>query len=278
MGTHKPFTPRPGSAALIALVFASSVMVPLAATGQRSETDVLRGFADTGQYTLEVDGKRSDKGRVYLSQAAGAYLILDPGLTEAILVRPRQGVKTVPYLNMAQKADGSIDVHNASSLRRVGEFRVVDQAISFDFEGREIRLAQRPPLVGKKTLEDLLEHSPEYARAARGYNPNPSVLGSLREQDGDVAVRVFFGSWCHVCKTYLPNHLRVQQDLAGSKIRFEYYGLTSPPAAWQDPEVKRLEVKSLPTAIVYVNGKEKGRFIGSQGFTTPERSLMDALR
>ena len=40
----------------------------------------------------------------------------------------------------------------------------------------------------------------------------------------------------------------------------------------------RLEVKELPTAIVYRNGREIGRYVGGPGWTSPEVSLLNILR
>jgi thiol-disulfide isomerase/thioredoxin len=88
---------------------------------------------------------------------------------------------------------------------------------------------------------------------------------------------VFFGSWCGVCKSVLPNGLRVARDLAGSHIAFEFYGLDHPPAGWQDTEVQRLKVEGLPTAIVYRDGREVGRFSGAGAFAAPENELIAAL-
>jgi hypothetical protein len=66
--------------------------------------------------------------------------------------------------------------------------------------------------------------------------------------------------------------LRVENAVANPKVKFEYYGIPKPPDAWQDPEVKRLGVKGIPTAIVYVNGVQAGRIEG-EAFNTPEVAL-----
>jgi hypothetical protein len=67
--------------------------------------------------------------------------------------------------------------------------------------------------------------------------------------------------------------LKVEDQLTGSKIRFEYYGM---PRDFNDPEAKRLSIKGVPTAIVYVNGRQVGRLEG-QDWASPEASLTRLL-
>jgi thiol-disulfide isomerase/thioredoxin len=87
-----------------------------------------------------------------------------------------------------------------------------------------------------------------------------------------VKVRVFFGSWCPVCKQRVPYLLAVEEALEGSRVAFEYLGLPLAPAAWKDPEVVRLKVTTVPTAIILVDGKAVGRLV-NQDWSTPEVEL-----
>jgi len=66
--------------------------------------------------------------------------------------------------------------------------------------------------------------------------------------------------------------LKVEDQLQGSPVKFEYIGLKRPPEAWKDPEVKRLKVSGVPTGIVYRDGKEIGRITGDI-WNAPEVSL-----
>jgi thiol-disulfide isomerase/thioredoxin len=124
-------------------------------------------------------------------------------------------------------------------------------------------MVPKPPLVGLRGAAEVLDHSPEYGTKAATYTPTSSTLASLRGQGEDVQVKVFFGSWCSVCKRYLPYSLKLDQSLEESKVQFQYYGLTNPPEGWTDPEVKKMKVQSLPTAVVFVNGREAGRITGN---------------
>ena len=126
-------------------------------------------------------------------------------------------------------------------------------------------------------LSELFEHSPEYRRSANAYQPDPSVLANLSEVGPGYRVHIVFGSWCHVCTAVLPRGLKVQEALGDTAIRFEYFGLPGQDA-WEQPEVKRLGVSSLPTAIVYRGDKEIGRYVGAEEWHKPEARLWAAIR
>ena len=96
-----------------------------------------------------------------------------------------------------------------------------------------------------------------------------AIARALKNEPKTVKVRVFFGSWCPHCRTHIPFLLRVEDELRGSHVTFEYIGLPRPPQAWQDPEVKRLKIGGVPTGVVYVGGKEVGRITG-EGWNAPE--------
>ena len=140
------------------------------------------------------------------------------------------------------------------------------------------RLEQRRPLVGETTMEELFDHSHDYRRTGDQYRPDADVVGLLQGVGEGYRVRVVFGSWCHVCTNFLPRGLKVQEALADSGIEFEYYGLPSNPWDPPHPEVARLEVRSLPTAIVYQGDKEIGRYAGGDEWQRPESKLWAAIR
>ncbi len=270
------------AAALLALalpaLLAALPGVPARAQGTPSDS-VLRGFAPTGDYTLLVNGQADQGAQIYRSDSIPAYLIIGSALPSPVLLTPRDGMKvqTVSLLKVAKKPDGTVDLLADAALTPQGKFQVTGERVTFTSQGKPASLVPRPPLVGLKKAAELKAHSPEYVRGASVYKPNPQMLAALRKQAQPVRVRVFFGSWCPHCKENLPHLLRVEDELKGSKVQFEYFGLPKPPAAWQDPEVQRLNVKGVPTAVVYVNGKEIGRIVDSNDWTKPEASLNKVL-
>jgi hypothetical protein len=70
--------------------------------------------------------------------------------------------------------------------------------------------------------------------------------------------------------------LKVESAVNNPNLKFEYYGIKNPPDGWKDPEVVRLGVKGIPTAIVYVNGIQAGRIEGDP-WNAPEVALAKVL-
>jgi thiol-disulfide isomerase/thioredoxin len=266
-------TPSSFRQTLAILLLAAAAAVP--AHGQAVPSDaVLRGFQRIGDYVLLVNGREDKGAEIYQNSKIPAYLILASALPSPVLMTPRAGtVETVNLMKVAKQKDGSVDLLADASLAPQGKFQIDGEKVVFTSEGKQVSLNPNPPLLGIKKNADLKAHNPEYARTAQGYNPNPAVLAALKKEAQPVTVRVFFGSWCPHCRQHVPLLLKVEDQLGASKIHFEYYGL---PRDFKDPEAQRMKIKGVPTAVIYVNGRETGRMEGND-WTVPEASLSKLL-
>ncbi len=232
---------------------------------------VLRGFQPSGDYKLVIDGK-TVSAEIFQNDKIPAILLLSSSLPSPVLLTPRTGsVETVHIMKVSKKPDGSVDLLADAVLAPIGQFQMAGENILFNHEGKRVSLNPKPPLTGLRKGAELKAHSPEYVRTAQGYTPNGPAIASLKKETRPITVRVVFGSWCPHCRQHVPYILRVEDELKASKssVKFEYMGLPRPPEAWQLPEVKKLNVKGVPTGIVYVNGREVGRIEG-RGWETPE--------
>jgi len=263
---------RPVVLALLTAVLAATAPATSRAQGMPSDS-VLRGFQPSGKYVLVVNGKPVPAAEIYLNDRIPAFLILSSTLPSPLLLTPRaRSVETVNLMKVSKQKDGSVDLFADAVLAPAGQFAMEGENITFTVEGRKVSLNPRPPLLGLRKGADLLANLPEYLRTSRGYTPNAAMIAALKKVNRPVTVRVVFGSWCPHCGQHVPLMLRVENAVANPNLKFEYYGIDEAPKGWQDPEVKRLGVQGIPTAIVYVNGVQAGRIEG-ETFNTPEVAL-----
>ena len=257
----------PASAALSALVLAAT-----AALGQPGGAL----FQPIGNFDVFIDGAQDGGARVYQSSAAPAVLIVSGGLPSALLVHVRsRGVEAVPVDRLVAQGS-SFRLLLGDPLARLGSFEIEGAVVVIQVGRQEVRLQPSPPLVGERTIDELFDHSPEYRATADAYEPDAELIGQLRSVSGSYRVRIVFGSWCAVCNRYLPRGLKVQEALGKSAFQFEYYGLPV-EGAWEHPQVKILEVKSLPTAVVFRGDDVVGRFAGGEEWESPEKMLWEAV-
>jgi thiol-disulfide isomerase/thioredoxin len=273
MTQPSPF--RRAMATLLLAAAATTIAAPAVRAQIVPSDSVLRGFQKIGDYMLVVNGKEDKGAEIYQNNSLPAYLILGTALPSPVLLTPRAGtVETVQLMKVVKQKDGTVDLLADATLAPQGKFQLQDQNVVFTSEGRKASLTPKPPILGLKRSADLKSYSPDYVRTAQQYSPNAATIAALRKQAQPATVRVFFGSWCPHCKQHVPQILKIEDQLGGSKIRFEYYGL---PHDFKDPEVKRLKIKAVPTAIVYVNGREAGRLEGNDWNAAPEASLSRVL-
>jgi thiol-disulfide isomerase/thioredoxin len=232
---------------------------------------LLRDFQPIGEYVLVVNGKPVG-AEIYQNEKVPAILVMSSSLPSPVLLTPRAGrVETVHIMKIAKQKDGSVDLLADAVLAPVGQFQMVGENVTFAYQGRKVSLNAKPPLIGVHKSTALKQHNPLYARTATTYTPNGAAIASLKKGK-PATVRVYFGSWCPHCRQHVPFILKVEEQLQGSPIKFEYVGLQRPPEGWKDPEIKRLKVNSVPTGIVYRDGKEIGRITGDN-WNAPEIQL-----
>jgi thiol-disulfide isomerase/thioredoxin len=252
------------------------VLAALAWTPVSAQSTGTTSFAPMGGLDVVVDGAVDSAARLFQNQGQAAILVVSARLPSPLLIHARsRNVQQVPAGRLAA-AGGGFALMRGEPLVDMGGFEVVESDVVLSYGDLGVRLRPRPPLVGDRSLDELLSHDPGYRAGADAYTPEASIVARLRETAEPVRVRVVFGSWCSVCKRFLPRGLRLEEELAGSAIRFDYFGLPLDDA-WEHPEVKRLGVRSLPTAIVYRGDREIGRFAGAEGWDRPEARLLEAV-
>jgi len=233
-------------------------------------------FVPGGDMDLWVGGKVDPAARIYESASEAAVLVVSDRLPTPVVLFVRSGgVQAVPKTRLVESG-GGLNLQRGDALQDLGKFEVVATDVNFKHGDVVAVLRPKPSLVGSHTLDELYQHTPKYKVDAAAYTPDPDVIAKLRGVSADYHVKFVFGSWCSVCKHYLPRGLAVASALAGAPLKFEYWGLPLEDP-WNSPEVKKLGVTSLPTAIVYRGTQEIGRFAGAPEFDHPEARLWSAI-
>jgi hypothetical protein len=240
----------------------------------------LREFLPTGTYVLQVEGKAAPKAKIFHSTKATAYLILDDAFDVGVLLLQRNRcVEAVDKEKIEDRDDGGIDVTRDADPCGLGKFNFVGKDVAFTVKAKKVRLKLKPPLLGTHWSKKLVEHMPEYGRAAARYKPDPAKVEALAKVDEETRVQIFFGTWCSFCTKFLPNTLALERELkkAGGKITFEFHGLPPPPAAWSTKEALQMRVRRLPTGLIFSGRKLIGRLEGND-WIKPEASLARVIK
>lgn len=136
-------------------------------------------------------------------------------------------------------------------------------------DGRTMTLKASPPLLGDRSLDELIAAMPEYRRDATRYTPDPAAIEKLRHLRQPTELLVFFGSWCPHCARTVPRLVRVLQDVQGTPITVTFHGV---PHDGKDPLADDLRITGFPTAIVRRDSKELAR-MKDDDWDAPERGL-----
>ena len=262
--------------AVVSTVLVLAVLMTLAAGPILAAGPPIFGFEPVG-FQVTLNGKELQGVEVYQAQSAGAFLILAEELGAPVLLRMRDGqVETLDLMKVNHNANGTVDVLAGATLAAQGGFQVnADRTgVMFMVGGQTAELKEKPPLLGSQQAAGLKAYDPHYQRTAEAYSPSAPIVEKLREQDKDVKVSVFFGTWCGACKQMVPRIIAVADRLEGSKITFDFYGL--PPGIAGDKEAGRMGIEAVPTGVVFIDGKEAGRISGN-GWRVPELAINNLL-
>lgn len=262
---------------VLATVALATLLIPaLPAGAQGMPADaVFQGFKPSSEFIVSVGGADLKDAEIYLSDKAASYLIIASSLSSPLLINTRtQMVESVSFMKVQKNADKTIDLLADASFDQVDRFTVSGNKVTWKVKGQDAALRPKPPLVGLQTTESLRRNKPDYAFKADEYKVDAALLAKLKAEGRNVKMRVYFGTWCPVCGRMVPKVLKMAENLQGSKVQIEYYGLPQPMS--DDPITAKENLNGVPTAIIYIDGKEFGRLDGHT-LGQPESALQKLL-
>src|SRR5262249_20460667 len=192
----------------------------------------------------------------------GRPALITTGRLAARLLDP-QRISRDPAQPDVVQVDTSGPQENFLSVRVDGSNLVLDR------DGLTMTLKAAPPLLGDRTLGELVDALPEDRRDPARYSPDPVALDKLRRLKQPTDLLVFFGSWCPHCGQAVPRLVRVLEDVQGAPIAVTFHGV---PHEGKDAMADHLGVTGLPTMIVRRDNKELAR-MGGEEWAAPEKSL-----
>lgn len=217
-------------------------------------------YATIPGYNLSADGESVKSAAFHHSPGRGNVLIHDEENGIAFVVDSKQRqVSVFAADDFVRLGNGELEVVNGRSAKNVVPMRLIDRAPAFSIDGVQYKVVPKPPLLGPQTADQIIADDPHYGFAASQFLVQPNYLAQLKNVETPTRVLMFFGSWCRNCHQWLPNIIRLEQELEGSNIRFEYHGL---PQGYADPVAREHDVRSVPYGIVFQNGEEVGRVAG----------------
>jgi len=233
----------------------------------------------TGQFRVYAKGSVVPEARVYRTIDPPAAFLLETPLFD----RPVYVTTAPRSARLIDPARCTPDVQDKDVLRldvsgpqeAFFAVHVEGPRLVMERDGVTLALAPSPPVLGDRTLGELLAQLPEYRRGAARYTPDRRALDTLRAVGEPTEILVFFGSWCPHCERAVPRLIRVLEDIATAPITATFHGVP-PESDLPDPEAERYGVTALPLAVIRRHGQELARLSGDH-WETPERRLAAVL-
>jgi len=233
------------------------------------------GFTPIGDYIVAIDGVDRKAAEIFGAQQARALLVMSSDLPVPLMINLSNGsVSGLHLMKVAKRGDGTVDLLPNPVAQEYGVYSISGDQIQFDIEGRQVVIKPKPVLVGNKAAAELVAYDPAYGVRRDNYQVSSSLIDQLRGHGDEVRVRVYFGTWCPFCSEMVPRVLKIADQLEGSKIQFEYYGL--PRQINDDAEARAMNIHGVPTGIVYKGGREVGRVSGNS-WREPEQAILDII-
>ena len=217
-------------------------------------------FEPNYDFEVVMDGKQVPEATCYNSQTQPGMLLLGTPLGGAIFTRMDRKVVSVNPAKIHVRGE-RVFVSGDAYLDTLTSWQLDGDAAELLLQGKKVRIQPRPLVLGQTTAQDVIEKTPLYRHLMSLYQPDAEALGFLKQYGRSVDIEVYFGSWCHVCKQYLPQFLRTITDCANPNFHVTLFGLPR-DFSKDDKVTKEKQVKGIPCIILYSAGQEIGRIEG----------------
>lgn len=115
-------------------------------------------------------------------------------------------------------------------------------------------------LLGPLTSEEILKSFPDWKDEAASYWPSHDIIDKLKSISHQVKIEVFLGTWCPDSKRNVSAYFKITEMGDNPLIQTIYTGLPREKESRQK-YIKGKNIERIPTFIIFVDGKEKGRIV-----------------
>jgi thiol-disulfide isomerase/thioredoxin len=214
------------------------------------------------RFSVAVDGTEGTAGIVFERRGTpdmlgqledGAVFLLQPAQRRALTLDG----KAVKLTDKERRA-----VLTGSLPSEGNPVRLTPSALTFQVGERWIKVLPTPPLLGEIESREFLDLCPDYEQAWVDYQPDSEVIRKLAAVDGGVSIEVYFGSWCPHCQIMVPQLMKSLEAAHNAELQVTWIAL--PRNFSREARVKERAVTAVPTVIVLQEGRELGRFTGTE--------------
>ena len=212
------------------------------------------------RFSTDVDGSGVTPGTVYEKKGTPDMLGTLTGDVWFLLQPAKRRVLTLAAGQVKLAAKGPTAILSGSLPAEGTPVKLTPAALTFDVNGRFVKVLPTPALLGEVQAEDFLNLCPEFQEDETNYQPDSRTVTRLANAKKQHTVEVFFGSWCPHCQKVLPKLMKSLRMADNSNLQVKWIGL--PRSFSNEPRVKDREVRGVPTIIVLEGEREVGRFSG----------------
>jgi len=111
------------------------------------------------------------------------------------------------------------------------------------------------------------------------YYPDKAVIDEIKENINkikDFKIIVVFGVWCSDSQREVPRFFKLLDDIGIPEDEVTIYAVNRKKEGG-DVDLSKYKIDYVPTFIIYVNGKEKGRIVESPEETL-EKDLLNIVK
>ena len=130
-------------------------------------------------------------------------------------------------------------------------------------------------LLGPLSKEEILENFPDWKEKVASYVPNMEAIAELQSIQYPIEIEIFLGTWCTDTKRNVSAYFQIMDMVDNPLFTTTYIGVPRDKDA-RKPYIEGKNIVKVPTFIVLVNDKEKGRIIENP-VKSVEEDILDII-